>query len=56
MADEGLCFMQPRCSEIQTAAGDVSVTSVRLVFDRMRAEAISVLAAGRRVLPCYFCR
>jgi hypothetical protein len=29
MADEDFCFMQPRCSEIQTAASDVFVTRVR---------------------------
>jgi len=35
MADEGLCFMQPRCSEIQAVASDVLVTRLRLVFDRL---------------------
>jgi hypothetical protein len=34
MADEGLCLLQPRCSEIQAVASDVFVTRVRLVFDR----------------------
>jgi hypothetical protein len=33
--------MQPRCSEIQVAASDVSVTKVRLVFDPLCAEAAS---------------
>jgi len=45
--------MQPRCSEIQVAASDVSVIKARLAFDRLCGEAASGFvqqSAKRRVL------